>query len=128
MARVLLVDDNERNLRFLRDGLEAHGYTVATAASGPEALESAGTLNPDVILVDVQMPGMSGTETMKRFKASGALDHVPILAVTALAMKGDEAQLLEAGFDGYLSKPVTLAEMLRALHEVLGDNRQAGES
>lgn len=119
MSSVLVVDDNEMNLRLLNDVLKAQGYTVYTASSGREALERAHETAPDLVLLDVQMPGMSGTEVMQQLKADDAWRQVPILAVTALAMQGDETELIESGFNGYVSKPIALKEMLKTVRGFL---------
>lgn len=110
MPSILVVDDNDKNLRFISDVLEVQGYTVHTATSGPDAIRAAQTLALDLILMDVQMPGMSGTDAMRVLKAR--MGGPPILALTALAMRGDDSVLLEQGFDGYISKPIALKELI----------------
>lgn len=117
--RILVVDDNERNLRLLADVLTAKGYEVLTATSGPEGLGRAWNEAPDLVLMDVQMPGMSGTEAMRRLKDDVRSASLPVVAVTALAMSGDEAQLLEAGFDAYIGKPVAFGPMLETVARLL---------
>ena len=109
---LLVVDDNELNLRLLNDVLLTRGYSVTLARSGEDALREARRTPFDLILMDVQMPGMSGTEAMQTLKRDPTWRSVPILAVTALAMQGDEGQLLEAGFDGYVSKPIAYKALL----------------
>lgn len=110
MSSILVVDDNDKNLRLITDVLEVQGYTVYTATNGPDAIAAAQTFPLDLILMDVQMPGMSGTDAMHVLKARA--DSPPILAVTALAMQGDETALLEEGFDGYISKPIALKALI----------------
>lgn len=119
MSRILVVDDNLKNVRLLHDVLEAQGYTVDSATSGAEGLELAWQHQPDLILMDVQMPVMSGTEAMKRLKADPRSSAVPVVAVTALAMTGDEEELLDEGFDGYISKPIALKAMLKTVRSLL---------
>ena len=108
---LLVVDDNELNLRLLGDVLSTR-YAVTLVGSGEAALRAARETPFDLILMDVQMPGMSGTEAMRTLKRDPNWRSVPILAVTALAMQGDEGQLLEAGFDGYVSKPIAYKALL----------------
>lgn len=115
---LLVVDDNELNLRLLNDVLLTRGYAVTLARSGEEALVQARRTPFNLILMDVQMPGMSGTEAMQTLKRSDWY-NAPILAVTALAMQGDEVQLLEAGFDGYISKPIAYKTMLSTVASYL---------
>ncbi len=113
------MDDNELNLRLLNDVLLMRGYSVTLARSGEEALQEARRTPFNLILMDVQMPGMSGTEAMQTLKRDANWQSAPILAVTALAMQGDEVQLLEAGFDGYISKPIAYKTMLHTVASYL---------
>ncbi len=116
---LLIVDDNELNLRLLNDVLSTRGYDITLARSGEEALAEARRNAFDLILMDVQMPGMSGTEAMQALRRDPAWDNAPILAVTALAMQGDETQLLDAGFDGYISKPIAYKTILSTVASYL---------
>ena len=116
---LLVVDDNELNLRLLNDVLLTGGYDVALASSGEAALRAARRAHFNLILMDVQMPDMSGTEAMQTLKRDPDWPGVPILAVTALAMQGDDAQLLEAGFDGYISKPISYKALLSTVASYL---------
>jgi two-component system, cell cycle response regulator DivK len=118
-VKILVVDDNFRNLRYFVDVLEAHGHEVVSASGAQEAL---GLLEGvDVVLMDIQMPGMGGTEAMRRIKRSW--DALPVIAVTAHAMPGDELLLAREGFDGYVSKPVTMDGLLRAIDAVMAGKR-----
>ena len=117
---LLVVDDNELNLRLLNDVLLTRGYAITLARSGEEALAQARRNPFDLILMDVQMPGMSGTEAMQTLKREPRWRGAPILAVTALAMQGDEVHLLEAGFDGYISKPIAYRALLSTVAIHLG--------
>ena len=119
MQRILIVDDNRQNVRLLTDILESQGFNVDTAYSGATGLELAYKNNPDLILMDVQMPNMSGTEAMRTLKTNGIMRKTPVLAVTALAMNGDEDELLSAGFDGYVSKPISFMGLLAAVKKFL---------
>ena len=118
MGGVLVVDDNEKTLRLIRDALELHTFTVHTAVSGGEALERAQRERFDLVLLDVQLPGMSGVETLYSLREMGV--SAPIIAVTARALPGDEAGLLAAGFNGYLSKPLSLGGLLETVTGFLG--------
>ena len=111
---LLVVDDNELNLRLLNDMLLTRNYNVTLARSGEEALSAAQTTPFDLILMDVQMPNMSGTEAMQQLKQTPEW-CAPVLAVTALAMQGDEVHLLDAGFDGYVSKPIAYKTLLETV-------------
>lgn len=119
MKKILVVDDNAMNLRLIQDLLTVMGYTVITANSGTDAVHLALEQRFDLILMDVQMPGMSGTEAMRQLKRQPDWPEVPIVAITALAMEGDEQQLLEAGFDGYISKPIVFSDMLSSIAALL---------
>jgi CheY-like chemotaxis protein len=108
-TRVLVVDDNAMNLELVRFVLDADGFLVETAADASEALVRIGGFQPELILMDIQLPGMDGLELTRLLKANPALRHIVVLAFTAYAMQGDEAKMLAAGCDGYLSKPINVA-------------------
>ena len=110
---VLIVEDNELNLRLLTDILEYHGYTILTTRLGEPALELARQHRPDLILMDIQLPDISGMEAARRLKQDDQTRTIPIIAVTAFAMSGDEAQILASGCDAYVSKPFNLVEFLK---------------
>jgi PAS domain S-box-containing protein len=116
---VLVVEDNEVNRRVVTDYLEAGGYTVVHAADGAEAIEQAAAAVPDVILMDIQMPVMDGLTATRAIKARPELAHIPVIALTALAMKGDAERCLAAGCDAYLSKPVDPDDVLMTVGEQL---------
>ncbi len=105
-AGILIIEDNPANLELMEYLLTAHGYTVLTARDGEEGLEAARRERPDLILCDIQLPGIDGYEVARRIKASSALRDIPLVAVTAFAMVGDRDKVLAAEFDGYLSKPI----------------------
>jgi len=108
---VLIVEDNAKNLKLVRDVLQFHGYTTLEAESGEAGIELARTQRPALILMDVQLPGMDGRAAVKVLKADPGTQHIPVIALTAFAMKGDQESLLAEGFDGYLSKPVNIKEL-----------------
>ncbi|NTU79033.1 MAG: PAS domain S-box protein [Chloroflexales bacterium] len=122
---IMLVDDNEVNIEAMADYLKACSFTVVAARSGREALEHASEVRPDLVLMDIQMPGMDGFETIRRFRASpdAEIAAVPIIAVTALAMPGDRERCIASGADDYVSRPVRLREVARLIRELLQRKR-----
>jgi CheY-like chemotaxis protein len=105
-ARILIIEDNPTNLELMRFLLHASGSSLFTAADGPEGIETARRMIPDLIVCDLQMPGLDGYEVARRLKSDPVLRQVPLVAVTAYAMVGDRDGALAAGFDGYLTKPI----------------------
>jgi two-component system, cell cycle response regulator DivK len=103
---VLIVDDNEKNLRLARDVLQLNGVGTVEAATGESALSLAATELPDVILMDIRLPDMSGVDALRRLKDDPATATIPVVALTAFAMDGERTWLLAEGFDGYLAKPI----------------------
>ena len=110
---VLIVDDNERNVRLARDILQVSGFRTLEASTGGESISLASEHLPDVVLMDIRLPDMDGVEALRALRASEATASIPVVAVTALAMKGDRERFLEAGFDGYLEKPIDVREFPR---------------
>ena len=110
--RLLVVEDNELNMKLFRDVLVATGYRTLEARTGAEALELATEQAPDLVLMDVQLPDIDGVEALRRLRTDERTAATPVLAVTAQAMQGDQERFLAAGFDGYLSKPVDVVELL----------------
>jgi two-component system, cell cycle response regulator DivK len=117
--KVLLVEDNMVNMKLLQATLEPRGYTLVTATDGEEALEQACKENPDLIIMDIQLPKLSGIEVVKKLRQMPEFSGIPIIALTAYAMKGDEERLIEAGFDVYLPKPVNTRELPKVISEML---------
>jgi len=113
--RILVVEDNEKNMKLFRDVLEAKGYTPVEATTGEEAVALAAKHAPDLILMDVQLPGIDGVEALNRIRADDRNPRVSVLALTAQAMRGDRERFLEAGFDGYISKPVDVLEFVETV-------------
>src|SRR5437764_14781600 len=111
----LIVEDNALNLKLLHDVLEYHGYLLLTTGSGEAAIEMARQHRPDLILMDIQLPDISGMEATRRLKADEQTRAIPIIAVTAFAMSGDEAQILASGCDAYLAKPFSIVEFLNVV-------------
>jgi len=105
---ILVVEDNERNLKLLRDVLEYAGYAVRVARTGEDGITSAVSEPPDLVLMDLQLPGIDGTEALRRLRESPRTADIPVVAVTAQAMKHDRERALEAGFNGYIEKPISV--------------------
>jgi two-component system cell cycle response regulator DivK len=115
--RVLIVEDNEKNMKLVRDVLQATGYSTLEATTGEEAVELALSQAPALVLMDVQLPGIDGVEALERLRQNERTASIPVLALTAQAMSGDRERFLEVGFDGYLAKPIDVAELLRVVKE-----------
>ena len=109
---MLVVEDNARNMKLFRDVLLAAGFRTLEASTGGEALELAAEHEPDLVLMDVQLPDFDGVEALSRLRADARTASIPVLALTAQAMHGDRERFLAAGFDGYLAKPVDVLELL----------------
>jgi two-component system, cell cycle response regulator DivK len=112
---VLVVEDNELNMKLFNDLLEAHGYRVVQTRDGLSALDMARKHNPDLILMDIQLPEVSGIEVTKWLKEDDQLRHIPVIAVTAFAMKGDEQKIREGGCEAYISKPISVMSFLQTI-------------
>ena len=119
-ARVLVVEDNEKNMKLVRELLEATGYRPLEATTGSLALDLALEHRPDLVLMDIRLPDIDGLEALSRLRADERTATIPVLAVTAQAMQGDRERFLAAGFDGYLSKPIDVGELLEAVSRHCG--------
>jgi two-component system cell cycle response regulator DivK len=118
--RVLVVEDNEKSMKLFRDVLQATGHDTLEARSGEQAVELALAHRPALVLMDVHLPGIDGVEALSRLRGDERTAAIPILALTAQGMEGDRERFLEAGFDGYLSKPVDVTELLRVVGDYCG--------
>ncbi len=116
---VLIVEDNELNMKLFHDLLEAHGYHILQTRDGMEALQIARDHKPDLILMDIQLPEVSGLQVTKWIKQDSGLKHIPIVAVTAFAMKGDEEKIREGGCEAYLAKPISVMSFLQTVERFL---------
>jgi len=116
---VLIVEDNELNMKLFHDLLEAHGYKTLQARTGPEALELASVHRPDLILMDIQLPEVSGLEVTQKIKDDADLSDIPIIAVTAFAMKGDEERIRRGGCEDYIAKPISVDSFLEKVKRYL---------
>lgn len=119
MTRILVVEDNELNLKLLRDLFETQGFEVHEALTGPDGLRLAGSLTPDLIVLDIQLPDLDGLSVAKKLKADPATRAIPILALTAYAMRQDEEAALKSGCDAYVPKPIRTREFLARVKSML---------
>ncbi len=117
--RVLIVEDNELNMKLFHDLLDAHGYDTLQTSDGMEALSMAREHRPDLILMDIQLPEVSGLEVTKWIKEDDALKDIPIVAVTAFAMKGDEEKIREGGCEAYIAKPISVGKFIETVKRFL---------
>ncbi len=117
--RILIVEDNDLNLKLFRDLLTANGFETIETKEGREAITLTRSLRPDLILMDIQLPEISGLEVTERIKADADIKHIPIIAVTAFAMKDDEEKILRAGCEAYISKPISINDFLTAIRKFL---------
>jgi two-component system cell cycle response regulator DivK len=113
--RILVVEDNEKNMKLFRDVLGAAGYSTLEATSGGQAVELATEHRPGLVIMDVRLPHVDGVEALARLRADDRTASIPVLAVTAQAMHGDRERFLAAGFDGYLSKPLDIRELVASV-------------
>jgi len=117
--KILIVEDNELNMKLFNDLLQAHGYDTLQTKDGREALKLAQDNRPDLILMDIQLPEISGLDITKMIKADDDLKETPVIAVTAFAMKGDEEKIREGGCDGYIAKPISVPNFLETVAKFL---------
>ena len=117
---VLIVEDNELNMKLFHDLLEAYGYATVQTKNGREAVGLAREHHPDLILLDIQLPEISGLEITKILKADDDLKSIPIIAVTAFAMKGDEEKIREGGCEAYIAKPIRIDELISTVQQFIG--------
>jgi len=123
---ILIVEDNEKNRRLARDILKVKGYRTIEAETAEAGLEMVPKENPDLVLMDIQLPGMNGIQALKKLRASDATRAIPVLAFTASVMPQDRREIMDAGFDGFVAKPVNLKEFVAAIAKALGNDPVAG--
>ena len=119
--RILIVEDNDLNLKLFRDLLGAHGYETIETKEGMEAIGLTRREQPDLILMDIQLPEISGLDVTRRLKADESTRDIPIIAVTAFAMKDDEEKILAAGCQAYISKPISIMLFINTVRRFLGE-------
>ena len=123
---ILVVEDNELNLKLVRDVLTHAGHDVRVARTGEDGVRLAVDEPPDLVLMDVELPGIDGIEALERLRESPRTRHVPVAAVTALAMKQDRERLLSAGFDGFLEKPISVRALPTQVERLLTSEEPVG--
>jgi two-component system, cell cycle response regulator DivK len=119
MSLVLIVEDNDKNLKLVRDVLQVKGYETIEAGTAEDGIVLARERNPDLVLMDIQLPGMNGIEALKVLRADASTARIPVIAVTASVMQQDRNLITEAGFDGYIGKPINLKEFLDTVRAML---------
>jgi two-component system cell cycle response regulator DivK len=122
--QILVVEDNEKNMKLFRDVLVATGHRTLEATTGEQAVELATKHSPDLVLMDIQLPDIGGVEALGRLRADERTASVPVVAPTAQAMDGDRERFLAAGFDGYLSKPVNIADLIATVKHYCEQGRR----
>ena len=121
-ALVLIVEDNEKNMKLVRDVLQFNGFRTLEATTAEQGLELAAAHRPNLILMDIQLPGMDGVTALRRLRDDPSIADLKVVAVTALAMKDDSERFVGAGFDGYLSKPISVRELPSQVRRFLGQS------
>jgi two-component system, cell cycle response regulator DivK len=119
MSLILIVEDNEKNMKLVRDVLRVKGYATLEATTAEEGIQLAVEHRPDLVLMDIHLPGMNGIEARRVLRADPATANIPVIAVTASVMQQDRKQITEAGFEGYVGKPINLKEFLGAVQAML---------
>jgi two-component system cell cycle response regulator DivK len=119
MSLILIVEDNDKNLKLVRDVLQVKGFSTIEAGSAEDGIKLAVERKPDLILMDIHLPGMNGIEALKVLRADAATAAIPVIAVTASVMPQDRNQITEAGFNAYVAKPINLREFLDAVRDTL---------
>lgn len=117
---ILIVEDNALNMRLFNDLLQASGFMTVQTMDGRDALALAHEHGPDLVLMDIRLPGVSGLEIVRMMKADRVLRTIPVVAVTVLAMRGDEERIRAGGFDGYVAKPISVSVLLETVNGFLG--------
>ena len=119
MGVILIVEDNPRNMKLVRDVLQVKGHTTVEATNAEDGIVLAGERKPDLILMDIQLPGMNGIDALRVLRGQADTARIPVIAVTASVMQQDRKLITEAGFDGYVGKPISLVEFLQAVNDML---------
>jgi two-component system, cell cycle response regulator DivK len=123
MSRILIVEDNEKNMKLARDLLSYNGHTVYEATTGEDAVVTATRELPDLVLMDIQLPGIDGIEALRRIRANGAAAGIPIVALTASVMANDRERFDKAGFDGFIAKPIDVKTFNERILGFVGKRR-----
>lgn len=126
--KVLIVEDNHLNMRLIEMILESDNYTLLKATDGQEALDIAAREHPDLVLMDIRLPKLNGLEVARKLKKNAQLSHIPIIALTAHAMKGDREKAIEAGCDSYISKPIDTRQLPKLVANMLSPGQRKSSS
>ena len=121
MSLILIVEDNEKNMKLVRDVLQVKGYETIEAGTAEDGIRLANERKPDLVLMDIQLPGMNGIDALGVLRADPATARIPVIAVTASVMQQDRKLITEAGFDAYIGKPINLKEFLATVRKMLGE-------
>ena len=119
MSRILIIEDNDKNLKLVRDALQGNGYETLEAGTAEAGIALAISGNPDLVLMDIRLPGMNGIDALKVLRADERTAAIPVIAVTASVMSGDLGRIRDAGFDGFVAKPIRYASFLNAVRSVI---------
>jgi two-component system cell cycle response regulator DivK len=122
MSLILIVEDNEKNMKLVRDVLQVKGYRTLEAGTAEDGIRLANERKPDLVLMDIQLPGMNGIEALGVLRTDAATAKIPVIAVTASVMQQDRKLITEAGFDAYIGKPINLKEFLATVRKWLGED------
>jgi len=124
MSVVLIVEDNDKNMKLARDVLQAKGYSTLEALTGEDGVRIAKEKRPDLVLMDIQLPGISGIDALKQLRADAQTETIPVAALTASVTPTDRSQISAAGFDAFLSKPINLKEFLETVKRLTESGRK----
>ena len=124
MSLILIVEDNEKNLKLVRDVLQVKGYETLEAGTAEDGIKIARARTPNLILMDIQLPGMSGIEALKALRAEPATAAIPVVAITASVMQQDRQQIMSAGFDGFIEKPINLRGLLDTVQQTVRERKK----
>ena len=119
MSLILIVEDNEKNMKLVRDILQAKGYQTLEAVNAEDGIVLAVENKPDLVLMDIQLPGMNGIEALKVLRADPTTAHIPVVAITASVMQQNKQQVMDSGFNGFIEKPINLRQFLASVQSVL---------
>jgi two-component system, cell cycle response regulator DivK len=119
VSLILIVEDNEKNMKLVRDVLQVKGYATVEAGTAEDGIRLAAERKPDLVLMDIQLPGMNGIDALGVLRSDAATARIPVVAVTASVMQQDRKLITEAGFDGYIGKPINLKEFLETVRSML---------
>ena len=123
MSLILIVEDNEKNMKLVRDILQAKGYQTLEAVNAEDGIVLAAEKKPDLVLMDIQLPGMNGIEALKVLRADPTTAHIPVVAITASVMQQDKQQVMDSGFNGFIEKPINLRQFLASVQSVLSTGK-----